>query len=346
MTLASFIIKRTLSVIPTIIFVTLIVFVVLRLLPLNPVQAWSGGDVVTPAYRAELIQLYHLNDPILVQYAYFLYNTFIRFDFGISPVSHTSISADILLYFPNTLELAILTILISLIGGILLGIVSALYQYKLPDHLSRFFAMAGNSIPVFWAGLVAQIIFYYNLGWVPDPGGLYSNSLIFQAAQIHRYTGMLIVDSLLAGNMTVFVNHLQHLFLPVLIQSLWVMAIFTRMSRSAMLDTISQDYIRTFRAFGLPQRIVIFKHALRNASIPIVATFGWTFATILGGSAALEVVFSWPGIGLYLYNSVIWADFPAICACTMFLAIIFILVNLACDIIYAIINPRVRMELG
>lgn len=338
------IVRRIFYAIVTILLVTVLLFVITRLLPEDPIVAWCGGGVVLPGYRETLVEMFHLDKSIIEQYAFFLYDTFIRFDFGISPITKKSINADLLRYLPNTIELAVTTMLIAIVGGVLGGIVSAVYQYKLPDHLVRLISVGGNCMPVFWAGLVAQIIFYVNLGWVSEPGGLYSRSLVYQISEMNRVTGFLFVDSLIAGNLTVFMDHLSHLFLPSLVQSFWITAIISRITRSAMLDVLPKDFIRTFRAFGLSEKIVILRHALRNASIPVVTTFGWTFGSILAGSAVVETVFFWPGIGLYLYNGMVKLDFPVIAATTLVITIMFVAVNTFCDILYSIMDPRIRLR--
>jgi peptide/nickel transport system permease protein len=340
MDLKSYIARRLLLAIPTILGVTLIVFFISHVVPADPALVWAGGARARPEQVEQIRQLYNLDEPIWKQYIIFL-SDLVRGDLGISPVTGRPVIEDIKTYFPATLELTIFAIALAIIIGIPLGVLSAIKKDSPVDHSTRIFALSGYSMPIFWLGLILQLVVYYYLGLVPDPGGRV-NTQVYISGEFKTYTNMYLLDSLIQGRFDVFFDALQHLILPGFTLAYATAAIIARMTRSSMLEVIRQDYIEFARARGLPERVVIYKHALRNAMIPTVTVVGLSFGGLLAGAVLTETVFYWPGIGRYMVGTINTLDFPALMGGTILIALVFVIVNLLVDILYAIIDPRIR----
>jgi peptide/nickel transport system permease protein len=240
--------------------------------------------------------------------------------------------------FPATIELAVAALFIACFFGIIFGIISATKQYSLFDYISMLGALAGVSMPIFWLGLVFMLIFSLNLGWLPLSGRL-SVSIDLQVI-----TNFYLLDAVLTKNWAAFRDAAWHIIMPAVTLSTIPMAIVARMTRSAMLEVLRQDYIKTARAKGLSQFKVVFKHALRNALIPVVTTIGLQFGVTLGGAILTETIFAWPGVGKWMYDAVMQRDYMVIQGGTLFIASLFIMINLCVDVLYAIINPRISMQ--
>lgn len=294
--------------IPVILGVTFIVFTIMYMTPGDPAQMMLGEKAPEAAVEA-LREEMGLNDPFLVQYFRFVGNA-ARGNFGRSYISKREVSIEIINRFPATLQLATFGVLIAVIIGIPVGIISATRQYSIFDSVSMFFALLGVSMPNFWQGLMLILIFAVSLRWLPSSG----------------------------------YGSFQHIILPALTLGTSAAAIITRMTRSSMLEVIRQDYIRTARAKGVAENKVILKHALKNALIPIITVVGLQFGYLLGGAVLTETVFSWPGIGRLLVEAIRQKDTPMVQACVVFIAVTFSIVNLAVDILYAFVDPRIKSQ--
>ena len=243
---------------------------------------------------------------------------------------------DVLKFFPATLELATAAIILGVAFGIPLGVLSAVYQNSLLDQFCRVLSLVGVSVPVFWLGLVLLLIFYFKLGWLPEPG-----RLDIMLLEPDRITGVLLIDSLIARDWEVFLNALKHLVLPAAVLGLLALAGIARMVRSSMLDVLSQEYVKTARIKGLGEFLVVTRHALRNALVPTVTVIGLTYGGLLEGSVLTETIFSWPGLGRYMANAFLTLDLNTIVGGTMLVALTYCLVNLLVDLIYAFLNPKI-----
>jgi peptide/nickel transport system permease protein len=336
-----YLVRRLVLLVVVVFGVTLIAFVLARVVPQNVAAVWAGfqGFKATGDVIKQLEDEYHLRDPLYLQYAYYLRDLF-QGNWGRSPVTTRPVLDDIKAFLPNTLELGVAGLALGLIIGIPTGILSATRRNTGLDHASRLVALTGVSLPGFWVGLLLQLVFYYQLGWIPDPGGRLSQVVQF-TSPVQPQTGFLFVDALISGNWLALRSALQHLILPAITLALPVIALISRMTRSALLEVLSQDYVRTARAKGLSERTIEYRHALRNAWIPITTVVATSFGWLLTGSVVTELVFSWPGIGRYAVGAVLSFDFPAIMIFTVIAAIAYALVNLIADLLYLVLDPRI-----
>jgi peptide/nickel transport system permease protein len=336
MKLTSFILKRLLLMILVLLGVSVIVFVVARVIPADPVGAILGGNA-PPDLIDDMRHRLGLDKPLINQFLDYMFGL-LKGDLGVSLKSNRPVTTDIADFFPATLELAIAATFVSILLGITLGIFSAVYRNRFIDHFSRVFSILGVSMPVFWTGLLLLLLFYYKLGWLPGTGRL---SLFTPAPD--RITGLLIIDSLLTLNFEAFKDALSHIILPAVVLGYSATASIARITRSSMLDVLRQDYIRTAKAKGIGKRLVIYRHALRNALIPVVTIIGLTFGGLLEGAVLTETIFGWPGLGRYIVNALLFLDYPAVMGGTLFVAVVYSLVNLVVDIVYAVLDPRMRV---
>lgn len=336
--LLRFVVKRILLSIPLLIGITLITFIVSHLVPADPLtavlpeRAWNNPETVQ-MYR----ERWGLDRPLHEQYLIYLRNL-LRGDLGESYTTRRPVGTDLRLFFPATIELATAAMLYAVIVGMALGVVSAVWNNRLADHLARLIALIGVSLPVFWLGLLALQVFYAKLGLLPGPGRI-DTRLVAPPTR----TGFYTIDSLLAGQFDVFLNTLYHLILPGIVLGSYAMGIIARMTRSSLLEVLSLDYIRTARAKGLAEQRVVLGHALRNALIPTVTVVGLTFGSLLAGAVLTETIFSWPGIGRYAVDAATKLDLPAILGVTLLIAVVYVIVNLITDILYGILDPRIRV---
>lgn len=317
--------------------VSVLTFFIAHVVPGDPVLVALGEharDDQIVAYR----RAYGLDRPVPVQYAVYI-RRLLTGDLGISIRTRRPVADDLRQFLPATVELGTSAWLVALALGIPAGILSAVFRDRMFDHLSRVAALIGASLPVFWLGLLLLATFYYRLRWLPGPGRL-DIALTPPAAR----TGLLIIDATLAGDVQALRDAARHLVLPALTLGLFSTAVIARMTRSAMLEVLFQDYIRTARAKGLREGRVVTLHALKNAMIPTLTIIGISFGSLLSGAVLTETIFAWPGLGRYATTSAISLDFPAVMGVTLVVAVLYTVVNLFVDILYARLDPRVRYE--
>lgn len=332
----SYVLRRLLGLVPVLFGITLLVFLFLQLIPGDPAQAILG-ERGTPEQLAALREKLGLNKPLYVQYLTFVKNI-LTGDLGTSAVSTIPVAEELKRRWPATFELALAATLVAVVFGIPVGILAAVRKNSLLDTLSMSLSLVGVSMPVFWLGLLLVYLFAVNLHWLPT-GGRLSTDL---AIDFRPITGFLVLDGMLALKPEVLMDALRHLILPALTLGTIPLAILTRITRSAMLEVLSQDYVRTARAKGLAERQVILKHALKNALLPVVTIVGLQFGTLLGGAILTETIFSWPGIGSYIYEGILNRDYPVVQAGVLVVATVFVLVNLLVDLSYALLDPRIQ----
>ena len=332
----AYIIRRFFIMIPTLLGVTFIVFLMLHFTPGDPAELLMGERASEEALQAIREHL-GLNEPLYVQYGLFL-KQLMKGDLGETIWTRQDVWIEIKQRFPATIELSLVALFISCVFGMILGIVSATKQYSIFDYLSMLGALAGVSMPIFWLGLVFMLIFSLNLGWLP------MSARLSVGVDLETITNFYILDALLTRNWAAFRDALWHIIMPAVTLSTIPTAIIARMTRSSMLEVLRQDYIKTAKAKGLSQFSVIFKHALRNALIPVVTTIGLQFGVLMAGAILTETIFAWPGVGKWMYDAVMQRDYMVIRSGTLFIATIFILINLCVDVLYAVINPRISVK--
>jgi len=334
MKLRNYILRRVSLLIPVILGVLVLVFIISYVIPADPARAWAG-----PKARPEQIEVlrerYHLNDPVYLQIYYYLRNLVLHFDLGVSATTGRPVLTDLKAFFPATFELAFFAFVLAIVIGIPLGVVSALRRNEPTDHFSRVVALTGVSTPLFWSALLMQFLFYYKLRWLPAFGRL--------SVEINRYTRFVLLDSVLNWNWSAFGDAATRLILPAFTLAFYTMGYLVRITRGSMLEVLESEYVVTAKAKGLPQRVVIYRHALKNAIIPPITVLGINFGWLLGGTVLLETIFSWPGMGRYAAGSIVQVDLPAMVGFTLVAATVMILSNLVVDIFYSIIDPRVRV---
>ena len=322
--------------IPVILGVTFITFLLSRVIVPDPARAWAGIRAA-PGEVAALTAQYHLNDPLYVQYFYYMRNL-VTGNWGVTPSTGRSVLQDIGFFFPATIELALVALLITIVVGISLGVIASVYYDRKIDHTIRIVYLAGFSSPPFLVALVVLIVFGYVLKVLPTQGQL-SQNLIPPT----HISGMYIVDSLLTGNWVDFKDSVSHVILPAIALALTYFGIVTRITRASMLEIMKKDFIRAEIAKGLTKNKVIFKHALRNALIPTVTVLGLILASLLGGAIVIETIFSWPGIGYYATQAIINLDFPSVMGVTLVFTLGVVIANLIADIAYAALDPRIKL---
>jgi peptide/nickel transport system permease protein len=332
----SYIVKRVLGVIPVLLCVSMLVFGFLRLIPGDPALIMLG-ERATPENIARVREQLGLNKPIYEQYLTFVSHA-LRGDLGRSILRQEPVAQEILRRFPATIELALAALLFAVVVGIPAGVISAVRRGSWFDASSMLVALTGVSMPIFWLGLMLIYLFAVVLHLLPTGGRLDAGT------QFVPITNLVLVDSLLRGNIPVFVQGLRHLLLPALALGTIPMAIIARMTRSSMLEVLGQDYVRTAHAKGLAARTVVVRHALRNAWLPIITVVGLQVGILLSGAILTETVFSWPGIGRWLVDAIYARDYPIVQGITLVIALIFVVVNLSVDILYALVDPRIRFE--
>ncbi len=322
--------------VPTLLGVTVIVFLMLHATPGDPAELLLGERATEKALH-EVREHLGLNEPLHVQYGLFL-KRLMKGDLGETIWTRQKVWTEVKQRFPATIELAMVALFISCFAGMILGIISATKQYSIFDYVSMLGALAGVSMPIFWLGLVFMLIFSLNLGWLPLSGRLSIG------VDLEIVTNFYILDAIITRNGPAFKDAVWHIIMPAVTLSTIPTAIVARMTRSAMLDVLRQDYIKTAKAKGLSHLKVIFKHALRNAMIPVVTTIGLQFGVLLGGAILTETIFAWPGVGKWMYDAVMQRDYMVIQGGTPFIAALFVVINLCVDVLYAVINPRISVQ--
>jgi peptide/nickel transport system permease protein len=317
--------------------VTLISFIVSHAVPADPIVS-NLGQIASQ--RPEIVKAFRekwgLDKPLYEQYFTFVRNL-ARGEFGTSINTRRAVTKDLALFMPATVELATAAVVFALLLGLPLGVLAAVRRDRPIDHLARLVSLIGVSIPIFWLATVSLVLFYATLHWTVGPGRL--------GPQIERpdyVTGLYTVDSLIAGDFDTFKDAASHLVLPGLVLASSIMGLVTRVTRSSMLEVLSQDYTRTARAKGLRETRVVARHALRNALIPTVTILGLAYGGLLSGAVMTETIFNWPGIGRYAFQAVVTNDFPAIMGITFVIGIMYVIVNLVVDLLYGWLDPRIH----
>jgi dipeptide transport system permease protein len=331
----TFLFKRLAVVVPTFIGITLLVFSLIRMIPGDPVEAMSGERGMDPERHARLLHEFGLDRPLPVQYGEFVWKA-LHGDLGFSIVSHEPVLSEFLDRFPATFELALCAILFAAVVGIPAGMLAAVKRNTPVDYGVMGVSLAGYSMPIFWWALLLILYFSVHLDWTPVSGRL---AIEFDPP---RVTGLMLIDTWLSGEEGAFRSALSHLILPAIALGTIPLATLARMTRSSMLEVLREDYIRAARAKGLSPFRVIAKHALRNALIPVVTVVGLQVGVLLGGAVLTETIFAWPGIGKWLIEAIHRRDYPVVQGGILICAVLVIVVNLAVDLLYGIINPRIR----
>jgi peptide/nickel transport system permease protein len=334
--MVQYILWRLVTLLITLMGIMVVTFFISLVVPIDPLAAIAGPQA--PQETVERLRtLYGFDQPIYVQFSRYL-QRLMHGDLGTSFQTGRPVLDDIFQYFPATIELATMALIVSIVVGIPLGILSAVYRNSYIDHFSRILSLIGVSMPVFWLGLVLLLIFYFKLGWFPEPG-----RLDIMLIEPERVTGFLLIDSLIAPDWEVLWDALKHMALPASVLGLYGLAGIARIVRSSMLDVLSQEYIKTARIKGLNEFLVLTRHALRNALVPAVTVIGLTYGGLLEGSVLTETIFSWPGLGRYLATAFLTLDLNAVVGGTMLVALTFSLANLAVDLVYAFLNPKITL---
>jgi peptide/nickel transport system permease protein len=328
--------KRVLQLLVSLFILLCVTFVIGRLLPTDPVGAIVGELADPTAYQAMRARL-GLDLPIYQQFWIYLQGL-LHGDLGQAILTGNTVASDLMQAFPATLELATLAILISTLVGVSLGLAAALFRDSPVDHIARFVALFGHSVPIFWFGIVGLVIFYASLGWVGGPGRVD----VYYEGIVPTVTGMMLVDSLIAGEVEVFWNALSHIILPACILAYAAMAYITRMTRSFTLEQLSQDYVIAARAKGVSPTRTVIGHVLPNIGVQLITVLAISYGNLLEGAVVTEVVFSWPGIGQYMTNALMIGDMNAILAATIIVGFIFMILNFLADVAYAVLDPRTR----
>lgn len=330
-----FVLRRLALVIPTFFGITLIAFGLVRLIPGDPIQLLAGVHGLSPARHARLMHQYGFDQPLWHQYLTFL-NNVLHGDLGHSIVTKTPVLADFFARFPATVELSFFAMLFALVIGLPAGVIAGVKRGSVFDHALMGAALTGYSMPIFWWGLLMIVFFSGFLGWTPVSGRI--DVYYF----IQPITGFMLIDTLLQGNIKAFWSAVQHLILPATVLGTIPLAVIARQTRSAMLEVLGEDYVRTARAKGLSPLRVIGLHALRNALIPVITVTGLQVGILFAGAILTETIFSWPGVGKWLVDAVYRRDYPSVQGGVLLIATMVMLVNLSVDLIYGLINPRIR----
>jgi len=334
----SFIIRRLLLGILTIFGVILITFILVRVVPSDPAAQWVGGRA-TPQQVAAAREELGLDKPVYVQFERYI-RDLLKGNLGYSLMTHQPVVEELKKRFPATLELVFISCIIAILIGIPLGLISAKDKNSWTDHFSRFFSIGAISIPTFWLALVLQLIFFMFLGLLPSGGQLSMRIKLFQ--NVPHITGFIFLDSLITGNFAILKDFLKHLILPAICVGAYTIGLVARMTRSALLEILSEDYIKAARSYGLPERLILYSYALKNSLGPTITAVTLAMGYALMNTFLVESVFSWPGIGKYIADAVVCLDYPAIMGVTIFAACAYILLNLIADIIISL-DPRVKL---
>lgn len=331
-----FVSRRLFHLIFILIGVSILVFLMLRLIPGDPAHLLVG-ELASPQDISRIREKFGLDRSYPYQY-YVYMKSLLRGDMGTSIRSGVPVAEEISVRFLATVELTVAAMLISSLVGVLAGVISSVRKYSIFDYVSMLLALGGISMPIFWLGLMLMYLFSVKWGLLPMMGRY------TMGVEPQTMTGLVSLDSLLGGEGGLFLDALRHLALPAFTLATVPMAIIARMTRSSMLEVLSKDYIRTARAKGLAYRAVILRHGLKNAFLPVVTVIGLNFGLLLGGAVLTETIFSWPGLGRYVVDSLLARDYPAVQGCILLFAVIMVVVNLAVDVIYFYLDPRLRAD--
>jgi len=331
--------RRLLLALASLVGIVTVAFLVARMVPADPLAVvLSDQATKDPSIRAAYVKRWGLDRPLPQQFAHYLLNV-LRGDLGESFTTRRPVLRDLAQHLPATVELAGAALVFAAGVGVPLGVAAAVRHNRATDHVARVVTILGAASPIFWTGLVALYVFYYRLDWFPGPGRVAPHIALPPAV-----TGFVLIDSLLAGQREAFWSGLRHLGLPAMVLGWFIMGIVARTTRAALLEVLSADFVRTARAKGVGEVAVVAVHALRNALIPVVTVTGLAFASILSGAVLTETVFAWPGIGRYAVTASLNLDYPAILGVTIVTAVIYVVVNFAVDLLYGVLDPRIRLE--
>lgn len=331
----TYVLRRAALIIPTFIGVTLLAFALIHLIPGDPVENLSGERGMDPARRERLLHEFGLDRPLAVQYATYVRQV-LKGDLGISLTTHEPVLGEFMTLFPATIELAFFAMLLAVCIGLPAGILAALKRNTVADYAVMGVSLTGYSMPIFWWALLLILFFSVQLGWTPVSGR------IAVEFDVPASTGLMLIDTLRNGEPGAFRSALSHLILPAIALGTIPLAVIARMTRSSMLEVLREDYVRTARAKGLPYWRVVLIHALRNALIPVITVIGLQVGLLLSGAILTETIFSWPGVGNWLIHGVQSRDYPVVQGGILLVASIVISVNLIVDLLYGVINPRIR----
>ena len=330
-----FFLRRLGMVVPTFIGITILAFALIHLIPGDPIEVMMGERAVDPQMHAEALHRFGLDLPLPVQYLHYIERAS-HGDLGASIVTNISVLDEFFTRFPATVELSLCALFFALVIGIPAGVIAALRRGTAVDHSVMGAALTGYSMPIFWWGLILIMFFSVTLGWTPVSGRI---SVEYDVPFV---TGFMLIDSWLGGDPGAFSSAVSHLILPSIVLGTIPLAVIARMTRSSMLEVLREDYIRTARAKGLSPARVIIMHALRNALIPVVTVIGLQVGTLLAGAVLTETLFSWPGIGKWLIDAIARRDYPVVQGGILLIATLVIFVNLLVDVLYGVLNPRIR----
>jgi|SRR5688572_538971 len=330
-----FILTRLGLVIPTFLGIILLTFVLIRLVPGDPVEVRVGERGISPERHAELLHQMGLDRPLYVQFFDYVGGV-LQGDLGTSVITQRPVMDEFLTLFPATVELAIFALIFSTLIGLPAGVLAAVKRGSVYDHVVMGTSLTGYSMPIFWWGLLLILFFSVDLGWTPVAKRLSDDYFVDEV------TGFMLIDTLLSDEKGSFLNALHHLILPTIVLGTVPLAVTARMTRSAMLEVLGEDYIRTARAKGLGVYRIVAIHALRNALVPVVTVIGLQVGTLMGGAILTESVFSWPGIGKWLVESISRRDYPALQGGVLVIAALVMTTNLVVDLMYGLLNPRIR----
>ena len=330
-----FVFTRLGLVVPTFFGMTLLAFFLIRLVPGDPIETLAGERGIDAVRHAQLLHAYGLDQPLLTQYGIYIAKV-LHGDLGKSIITQAPVMQEFLALFPATVELALCAMLFALLLGIPAGVLAAVKRNSVYDHGLMGAALTGYSMPIFWWGLLLILLFSVQLGWTPVSGR------IAVAYFIEPSTGFLLIDSALSEEKGAFLSALGHLVLPTIVLGTNPLAVVARMTRSAMLEVLGEDYVRTARAKGLPPWRVVAIHALRNAMVPVVTVIGLQVGVLFTGAILTETIFSWPGVGKWLIEAIARRDYPVLQGGMLLLGLIVMAVNVLVDLTYGLINPRIR----
>ena len=335
--MTGFISRRLFLLVPVLLGVTVVTFALTRIIPGNPIDLMIS-PLASQETRDRIAENAGLNDPLWVQYVRYIGGV-ARGDFGDSFVTNQPVLDDLTSRFMPTFELTVYAMLLAVMLAVPLGIASAVWQGTWIDHISRLLAVCGVAMPVFWVSLIAIYVFFFLLHWLPAPQGRISVSIPPPDA----ITGMYTIDSLVTGNWKAFKSSVQSIIMPACVLAFAAMAPLARMTRASMIEALESDYIRAARALGLSEWSVVFRHALRNAILPVITMIAIVYGYLLGGVVLVENVFAWPGLGRYVYNAIASSDYPALQGFILYSTSIYVLLFLLVDILYVVLDPRVRL---
>ncbi|KAB1087786.1 ABC transporter permease [Neorhizobium galegae] len=335
--MASFIIRRLIALIPVMCIALVIVFSLVRLIPGDPAVTLLGPGATKEQIDALRAQL-DLDQPVVLQFANYVFGL-LKGDLGFSLKSGLPVTGEILTRLPATIELSVLAVIVAIILGIPIGVLSAVRPNSIFDHVTRVVSLVGVSMPAFLLALILQLIFATYLGWLPVSGRMSS----FLTAE--TVTGFAILDGIITGNFAAAWSAVQHLILPTAVLASFLAATLGRFVRNTMLDVMGEDFIRTARAKGLRRSNVVLNHGLRNSLLPAITVIGLKFAEMLGGAILTETIFAWPGIGRYMFEAIKNRDYPVIQGTTLVFALMFVLTSIIVDLLYGVLDPRIRRKM-